>query len=79
MDHGNEPGNYPSIEVERKLSSVEGLTSFLINNPDATTRHEVLRQILETTNEARGQFREFLQITRDERLRMIELSCASSK
>ena len=79
MDHGDEPANFPSIEVEKKLSAVEGLTNFLINNPSASTRHEVLRQILETTNEARGNFHEFLKITRDERLRLIELSCASSE
>ena len=78
MDHGNEPARFPSIEVEKKLSKVEGLLNFLISNPDTIMRHEVLREALENTNEARGNFREFLQVTRSERLRMIELSCALS-
>ena len=81
MDHGNEPASYPSIEVEKKLSRMEGLVKFMIENPDKREHCDVvLEQVLEAANEARGHFREFLQITRAERMRMIEqLSCASSK
>jgi len=80
MDHGNEPASYPSIEVERKLSRVEGLVKYMIDNPDERDSCDViLEQVLEAANEARGFFREFLNYTREERMRMIELSCASSK
>lgn len=80
IDHGNEPASYPSIDVERKLSRVEGLVKYMIDNPDKREHCDVvLEQVLEAANEARGHFREFLQITRAERIRMLELSCASSK
>ena len=80
MDHGNEPARYPSIEVEKKLSRVEGLVKFMIDNPEKREHCDVvLEQVLEATNEARGFFHEFLNETRSERMRLIELSCASSK
>lgn len=81
IDHGNEPARYPSIEVEKKLSRVEGLVKFMIDNPDKREYCDVvLDQVLEAANEARDHFREFLDDTRAERMRMIEqLSCASSR
>ena len=79
-DHGNEPATYPSIEVERKLSRVEGLVKFMINNPDKREYCDVvLDQMLEAANEARGHFRDYMMDVSDERMRLIELSCASSK
>ena len=81
IDHGDEPARFPCIEVEKKLSRVEGLVQFMINNPDRREHCDVvLEQVLEAANEARGFFREFLQNTRAERIRLIEqFSCASSK
>ena len=80
MDHGNEPARYPSIEVEKFLSRAEGLVSYLIKYPDKRDSCDVvLEQVLEAVNEARGSFREFLTVTREERMRLIELSCASSE
>ena len=78
MDDNNTQIN-PSIEVEKQLSRVEGLVKFMINNPDKREHcDEVLSQVLEAANEARGQFREHLNFTRHERMRLIEMvSCAS--
>lgn len=74
-DHGNEPARFPSIEVEKKLSRVEGLVQYMINNPDKREYCDVvLEQVLEATNEARGLFREFLNETRDERMRLVKLA-----
>lgn len=75
QDPGNEPATFSSIEVEKKLSRVEGLVSFLINNPEhIPTSTGVLHDILEATNEARGWFRDHLNDTREERMRLIKLA-----
>lgn len=79
IDHGNEPASYPSIEVEKQLSKVEGLVTHLKKHLPEIWMREQAEEIHEAANSARGHFREFLQHTRDERMRMIELSCASSK
>ena len=80
MDHGNEPASFPSIEVEKKLSRVEGLVKFMIDNPEKREHCDVvLEQVLEAANEARGFFHEFRNETRSERMRLIQLSCASSE
>ena len=74
-DHGDEPATFPSIEVEKKLSRVEGLVSFLINNPEhMPTSTGVLHDILQATNETRGWFRDHLNSTREERMRLIRLA-----
>lgn len=73
MDHGNEPARFPSIEVEKKLSRVEALVKFMIDNPDKREHCDVvLDQVRQATNEARCHFHEFLQETRSERMRLIE-------
>ena len=73
IDHGAEPPRFPCIEVERQLSRVEGLLKFMIDNPDKREHCDVvLEQVLEAANEARGHFREFLNVTRAERMRLIE-------
>ena len=74
-DHGNEPARFPSIETEKMLSRAEGLVMFMIKHPDKRDSCDVvLEQVLEAVNEARGHFREFLNETRDERMRLIKLA-----
>ena len=80
MDHGNESASYPSIEVERQLSRVEGLIAHLSSQLPEAWMCEQAQDILDSANNARGHFREFLTQTRAERMRMIEqISCASSR
>lgn len=80
MDHGNESASFPSIEVEKQLSRVEGLITHLKGHLPEIWMREQAQDILESANSARGHFREFLNETRAERMRMIEqISCASSK
>lgn len=74
-DHGDEPATFPSIEVEKQLSRVQGLVSFLINNPEHTpTTARVLHDILQATNNTRDCFRDHLNNTREERMRLIRLA-----
>jgi hypothetical protein len=80
MDHGNEPAEYPSIEVERMFSRIEGVTRYLVNNPNSLTRDELLQQILDAASCGRSSFRDHLMNVSDERMRLIEqVSCASSE
>ena len=68
----------PSIEVEKQLSKVEGLMRHLRTHLPEIWMREQADQVLEAANEARGQFREHLNFTRHERMRLIEMvSCAS--
>ncbi len=79
IDHGDEPATYPSIEVERRLSTIEGLCAHLQKHLPEIWMREHVEDIHDAANSARGHFREFLNETRAERMRLIELSCASSK
>ena len=77
-DHGNEPPRFPSIEVEKQLSKVEGLVAHLKKHLPEIWMREHAEEIHEAANSARGHFREFLDETRRERMRLIEqVSCAS--
>ena len=73
-DHGNEPATFPSIEVEKHLSRIEGLISHLQKSLPEIWMREQAQDIHEAANEARGHFREFLNETRAERMRLIELT-----
>lgn len=79
MDHGNEPPRFPCIEVEKRLSYMQGLVQYLINNPDARPHSDIiLQQIHDAGEDARDSLRLLLKNQREERMRLIELvSCAS--
>ena len=80
IDHGNEPARFPCIELEKHLSRIQGLTQFMINNPERRPHCDViLQQVHEAAEEARSSFREVLTNQREERMRLIELSCASGE
>ena len=78
MDHGNEPAEYPSIEVERMFSKIEGVTRYLVNNPNSLTRDDLLQQILDAASSGRSSFRDYMMDVSDARMRLIEqVSCGS--
>ena len=78
-DHGNEPATYPSIETERSISGAQGLLKALTSQLPEIWQREQAAEIQSTLDNARGHFRDYLMDVSDERMRLIELSCASSE
>ncbi len=80
LDHAAEAPPFPAIEVEKLLSRAQGLTSFLLNNPEKrASADQLLKDVWDAIEEARQNYHTVLTNQREERSRLIELCCASDK